>query len=311
MTHRPAAGFTLLELMLATVLTVLLMMGVMMVIVTLRSSPALAGPRVEAAQAASRDPGAAASRAARIERWLDLLRRDLRHADTIVATDENTLRLVGPLGLDAAGRAVTHRPVAVTYRLTEREGQTWLFREQAALDLPSNRHRQRDLVLTGIQRFSLERRVLPPVEREADANAMLARAVGRTRTRPDATSSDPQTPQSTSESTSDGSTNDRNSARQRARAINGGVDLPEDHNEEPEGPQNRVPNSSAQPDNHDESPGRDGSGQSGEGDEGDDPTDATVGEARRRVAWSLRWTDGATDASEERRLLLIRMEQLP
>jgi len=322
MNRRAAAGFTLLELMLATVLTVVLMMGVMMVITTLRTSPALAGPNVEATDAQQGDPGAIASHAASVERWIDLLRRDLRHADTIDATGGNTVLLVGPLGLDAAGRAMTHRPVEVTYRLTERDGRTWLFREQAALDLPSNRHRQRDLVLTGITAFTLESRVLPAPAEEADQPAMLARAVGRTRPAADAGASHPVG----SSTESEGPTNEDAPARQFLPTINGRVDLPEDHNEQPEGPQRIIGGTAGRARDRGASDARGTSDDRDAADASDDDEAGTEekdergeaapapAEARSRVAWSLRWTDMASDApgeSERERMLLIRMEQAP
>lgn len=262
MNRRPAAGFTLLELMLATVLTVLLMMGVMMVIATLRSSPALAahdGP-------SPADPSGAAEREVTVARWIDLLREDLRHARTVTGVSENTVRLVGPLGLDAAGRAITHRPVEVVYRLVERDGRMWLFREQAALDLPSNRHRQRDLVLTGVTGFTLQRRVLPPAANEVDATGMFARAVGQVRPMPTDIPEEPDA-----------------------------EDEPPESPERPERPESLVEQSPRSP--------RD------RGVPSESAASPAPGDARPRVAWSLRWTDGSNESAPNERFLLIRMEE--
>jgi hypothetical protein len=145
-------GFTLLELLLATVLSVLLMVGVLAVVADMRmpdGSPVLASePQREA-------PAGAAA----VEAWVDVLRQDLQHATAVQTAGENELVLMTYSALDRISREQTHRPVFVQYRIEELEGRRWLVRRQAALDLLTNQHIQRDLVCCGVDRFSMLERV--------------------------------------------------------------------------------------------------------------------------------------------------------
>jgi hypothetical protein len=143
---RTARGFTLLELLLATVLSVMLMLGVLAVLTDLSSDPDTV---------ATRDAKTTALQTRAIDAWVTVLRGDLSHAIQIDADGENRLTLVGSGALDARGRERTHRPVLVTYSLETLAGRRWLVRKQALQDALTADNTQRDLVCSGVQRFEL------------------------------------------------------------------------------------------------------------------------------------------------------------
>jgi prepilin-type N-terminal cleavage/methylation domain-containing protein len=143
---RTRPGFTLLELLLATVLSVVLMMGVLAVLTDLSTDS-------QTFQASPSSEPAVQGRV--LEALAELLRGDLSHAQSIEATEPNEILLRGSGALDNRARSRTHRPVEVRYELREIDGRQWLLRRQRALDVLSNRNVQRDLVCTGIRKFEL------------------------------------------------------------------------------------------------------------------------------------------------------------
>lgn len=149
MMNTPRA-FTLMELLLALVLSAVLMMGVLAVVTNL-GSPGLSASSTNAAA-----DGAGTTVPPEIDAWVELLRGDLAHASHVSARPDR-IALTGYGALDTASCERTHRAVAVLYALEDIDGRRWLVRRQAALDVLTNRNRQRDLVCTGIERFSLVR----------------------------------------------------------------------------------------------------------------------------------------------------------
>jgi prepilin-type N-terminal cleavage/methylation domain-containing protein len=156
-------GFTLLEMLLAVVLSAMLMAAVLVVLGgvardrrVLRSVNASTGHEV----------------------LLGQLRWDLLNARTMsVAEDGNTLTLVGNGALDRRLLAPTNRLAAVTYR---RDADGKLVREQEALDDPTQAARWRETVAWRVAEFSVT-----PLD--ADAFAGVASAVPpRVRVRLDA-----------------------------------------------------------------------------------------------------------------------------
>ncbi len=143
-------GFTLLELLMATVLSALLMVGVLAVVADLGADGLSGGLSAAAEAASSRAAGEDA-----VEHWLGLLREDLQHAAETNMLGESEVELIGCLALDADRRRRTHRPVRVVYRIADVAGRSWLVRRQEALDVLTNRHVQRDLVCRDIRRFEL------------------------------------------------------------------------------------------------------------------------------------------------------------
>jgi hypothetical protein len=144
MSHRPA--FTLLELLLATVLSTVLMIGVLAVVTD------LGAPAVAAASTRFRD---AALGPHTVDAWVSLLRADLNQASRVEASKNSSLALTGYTALDPSDRGQTHRPVRVTYEIAEVGGRQWIVRRQAALDVLTNRNTHRDLVGCGLTRFEL------------------------------------------------------------------------------------------------------------------------------------------------------------
>ena len=135
-------GFTLLEMLLAAVLSVMLMVGVLAVIASLGTAAGKAGEQpVPAADA--------------IDGWLRLLQEDLNLAVRIDTSRPNELTVTGYAALDDSGRERTHRPARVLYRFEEVAGRRWLIRRQALLDVATNQNVQRDLVCDGLSRFEL------------------------------------------------------------------------------------------------------------------------------------------------------------
>lgn len=145
-------AFTLIEMLAATALSALLMVGLMRVIGTVRS-PGRSEPSIRDRNA-SEAPD-------RLQDAADLIQWDLVHARTI-RWGQNTVTLEGYGSLQRADRlseddfsrgARPHRPVRVRYFLRTLAGQTWLVRRQTDLDDPTNRNTWAELVARGVARF--------------------------------------------------------------------------------------------------------------------------------------------------------------
>ncbi len=149
-----ARGFTLLELLMATALAAMLMVGVLAVVAS------IASPAHEAAQTRGqgvRGIGQVVSDAPPVDAWVALLREDLAHARSVKAQPDGSLVLAGYTGLAGAGRERSHRPAVVTYSVKRIEGRDWLVRRQVLLDVLSNQNVQNDLVAAGVSRFEVLR----------------------------------------------------------------------------------------------------------------------------------------------------------
>jgi hypothetical protein len=144
-------GLTLLELLLASVLTTLLMVGVLSVVASLGSSA------VGAAEGGRTDPEI---RADSIRPWIDLLRDDVAHADELTMTRDNVLKIIGHAALDRGDRLVTHRPVEIHYAFRDVDGRRWLVRFERALDVMTNRNIRCDLVSGDIAGFELTQNIV-------------------------------------------------------------------------------------------------------------------------------------------------------
>lgn len=137
-------GFTLIELMLATTLTVMLMVGVMSVIASINKPlPALKG---EGEALAIGDAGDAV---------VAVIQADLSQAVRAQATKSGGLELLSYAGIDAQTHGRTQRPVLIRYAVREVDGLAWLIREQQALDRMSTSPFRRELVASGFSRIEL------------------------------------------------------------------------------------------------------------------------------------------------------------
>lgn len=167
-------GFTLLELLLATVLTVVLMVGVMAAVSSLGTARgAIEGvptgglategehdPAADPRRGASADPSdrawtGEAVRQQTLDRVAGLLEHDLREARWVRVEGDGSLTLSGWLARNDDGRQRVHRPVEVRYRASQIDGRWWLVRRQTLLDVPGNERVQRDLVAGGVRAFDL------------------------------------------------------------------------------------------------------------------------------------------------------------
>ena len=143
-------AFTTIELLVATGLSVLLMVGLLQVVAAVQRDMA-------EMQASKLNHG--------FDRFVDILRWDLAHART-VQQDKEHLTLVGYNSLDRRGFRLKdgfgdhgsnhHQPVRVTYRIKRIGSSEWLIRFQTDLDILSNRNTWSEPVCFGIDSFKLE-----------------------------------------------------------------------------------------------------------------------------------------------------------
>lgn len=139
-------GFTLLELLLASVLLTTLMIGALAVVADLGSAGVTPG--------GEGDRKADSPRCA-VEIWAELLDEDLRQAVAVCVSDANEVFLLGWGHLEGGCGERTGRPALVLYSLDEIGGHRWLARRQVALDHSQTQNGRLDLVCRGITRFEL------------------------------------------------------------------------------------------------------------------------------------------------------------
>ena len=160
-------AFTTVELLVATALSVTLMVGLLRVVGAVQQDVA----RLK--NHSSNDWSIA---------LVEALRRDLVHAQTI-SQNEIGLTLVGYGSLDRRGFRIKkedaisdlssgHQPVRVTYRIEKEGSHSWLVRQQTDLDVLSNRNTWSELVCTGIDSFRLEPEAVANEAVELISNAM-------------------------------------------------------------------------------------------------------------------------------------------
>ena len=136
-------GFTLIELMLASVLCAILMGGVLAVL----GGTARDRKRLGAVEAMT-DSRAVA----------DLIGRDLTAADMFSSSvDGRTLVMVGHGAIDHRTLTATHRFVRVTYRVVGREPNVHLIRRQESLDDAAHREDWQGLVAAGVSSIGVTR----------------------------------------------------------------------------------------------------------------------------------------------------------
>ena len=144
-----ARGFTLLELLLATAMATVLMVGILAVIVRLHPDPITAtGSEYVTVLGADNAP---------IDRVTDLLRHDLVHADAIEQPSDDRITIIG---LDAhlddsPTTGESHRPMRISYTIVESAERRFLLRTQTYLDATTDAATQTQLVGTGIRSLRL------------------------------------------------------------------------------------------------------------------------------------------------------------
>jgi prepilin-type N-terminal cleavage/methylation domain-containing protein len=177
---RRSHGFTLVEMLVATVLAAILMGGVLAAASTLSRDRR----RMEVRQSISRSAG-----------MMEVIRRDLANGAAMVRSSPEGFELVGFGGIDPKTLAGDQRLVRIAYRVA-RGGV--LVREQAYLDDAIRPQRWREVVASGVRRV-----VLTPLSAEVEqvrvgedvvermravggtADVMAVRVPGRVRVRVD------------------------------------------------------------------------------------------------------------------------------
>jgi len=157
---RNRSGFTLIEMLLATVLTSVLMVGVLAVIT--RVSRPISIPIHEASLTSISMGTDAVFR---------VVTADLAQARE-VKLDGSDIALTGFGGLDPVTRERNQRPVHMRYRVQQVADQSWLVREERMLD-DGSQVVTIELVAPGVSGIALE----PPALQLADGVAGLARPV--------------------------------------------------------------------------------------------------------------------------------------
>lgn len=147
-------GFTLLEMLLATALAAMLVVGVMGVVTNITranyaSSSGEDGGRPKQGHL-EEDP------AASIARWSVMLADEVAHAVAMEPGDGEGFALVTYGALTDADRGRAYRPVVVRYAIREVGGARWLVRLQGLLNSGDRRAMQSDLVVGGVRRVALE-----------------------------------------------------------------------------------------------------------------------------------------------------------
>jgi hypothetical protein len=171
-----ARGFTLLELLLATVLSVMLMLGVLAVVTDLTTDPRTVG---------SQDANSELLQTRTIDAWVRVLRGDLSHAIQIDASQPGRVVMLGSGALDDRGRDRTHRPVQVVYSLETVGGRRWLVRRQALQDVLTAHNIQRDLVCSGVRRFELVPQGAESATRQGGSQSGSGGVLGQGQASPD------------------------------------------------------------------------------------------------------------------------------
>lgn len=141
-------GFTLLELLLASVLMAVLMVGVMSVIANVvRPAASLA------------DNGSAVSLQEQAQAWVRVLHADLGQARMIKKRGDEVV-VMNTGGIDPLTQQRTHRPVIIRYAIKKVGERSCLVRYEQSLDTREVMPERRELVGIGVTRLEL----VPPAE---------------------------------------------------------------------------------------------------------------------------------------------------
>lgn len=141
-------AFTLLEMLLALVLSTLLMVAVLAVLADLGGEGSVLDSSANTIDPAKPEQVWQA--------WADLLTEDLRHSRA-TALAENSIEFLGQRSLGGPGFAVEHRPVLIRHAIRDIGEHRWVVREEFQLDDQTNQNRRSDLVCRDVGRFELIR----------------------------------------------------------------------------------------------------------------------------------------------------------
>lgn len=160
--RRVGRAFTLVEMMAATALATVLMVGALSVIGTMKPT------RIN-----GHDPTPHFADIVRLLRW------DLTNART-VQYENNTLKLEGYGSLDPAGFGwkryallpPSHQPITIEYRLWQNRGHSWLVRRQIHPLERSNRNAWTEVVACDVAHFQLQLDEVTDPQRPATKNGL-------------------------------------------------------------------------------------------------------------------------------------------
>lgn len=173
------SGFTLLELLLATMLSAMLMVGVMAVVVDIgRTSQAL-----KTTTSAQPDDASTIDEQA-MTNWITLLRADLEQSAGRIDTSVGRLEMIGFHAISSSGPA-EHYPVSISYYIKQVGNDSWVIREQKRLDVLSNQNINRELVCRGVSKFILaaeESQITKAARTTGKSSARAGASIGSRRT---------------------------------------------------------------------------------------------------------------------------------
>ncbi len=143
-------GLTLVELLLASALATVLMVGVLAVVTNLTMTERALNPlRGESNKNV-------AMALEELDAWAAVLRGDLNHAGRIHRLQGGEIELVTYQSLQGEAREAVHRPVLVRYEMETINERSWVVRRQSGLDGgAAGTIRRSDLVGMGVKRFEL------------------------------------------------------------------------------------------------------------------------------------------------------------
>jgi type II secretory pathway pseudopilin PulG len=153
--RRHYSAFTLIELVIASALAALLMVGVMMVLT------GIIRDRKRLSAAPSSEPASPAALA-------EILRRDLSCSTQFSVLADGSIQINGLSALDDKTLQSIDRPSLITYRLSDRDGLRMLIRDEAMQDEPVQPHSLRTLLATHVSEFKIDR-LHDKTDRQTDA----------------------------------------------------------------------------------------------------------------------------------------------
>jgi type II secretory pathway component PulJ len=157
---RARSGFTLIEVLLASIIAVVLIGGMLLMLSSLARDRARLQARTDVQ---------------RSDRMLELLRWDLANASK-VSSQTNLLTLEGYGGIDRAHRVGTNRAARVVYRVRRDGVRSALVREQRFVDDPISAQPWTEMVANGATRLIVTSSASPDGAAAADASSTTVSA---------------------------------------------------------------------------------------------------------------------------------------
>lgn len=140
-------AFTIIELLVASALSVLLMVGVLRVVGSFK----LESQKTDATQSLKSDA------LIKLFIWDMLNAQTISQKDnTIVLTGHGSLERQTPSDRTHRPKSATHQPVKIEYELRKTQSESWLVRRQTHLNDMTNHNAWTEVVSRGVNRFELK-----------------------------------------------------------------------------------------------------------------------------------------------------------